>query len=124
MIKQAFFAIFILFITACSAHRVDIQQGNVLTKETMDKIKVGMNQRQIRALAGTPLVTDPFRKNRWDFVYSMKQGETQELQYSYVSLIFTDDKVSEIKIHKEPIAEKDLKTPGLGLRSGLFNSEP
>ena len=111
--------IFILTGTliGCSAYKVDIQQGNVLTKETMSNLKLGMSERQVIALLGTPLVTDPFRENRWDFVYSMTEGNTNEQQYSYVSLLFIEKKLSEIKVHKEPIPEDELKKPGLGLET-------
>ncbi|MDH5327782.1 MAG: outer membrane protein assembly factor BamE [Gammaproteobacteria bacterium] len=121
MFKTVLSLLIVTIFSACTAHRVDVQQGNVLTKETMDKVKIGMSERQIKALLGTPLITDPFRKNRWDFVYRMKHGETQEVQYSYVTLFFSDAKLSEIKVHQEPLAEKDLKTPGLGTRS-LFSN--
>ena len=104
-------------MVSCAAYKVDVQQGNVLTKETMENLKVGMSNRQVAALLGTPLVQDPFRNNRWDFVYSMTKGNTNEQQYSYVSLFFLDKKLSEIKVHKEPVAEDELITPGLGLET-------
>lgn len=101
---------------SCTIHRMDIQQGNVLTQETLDKLVVGMEMRKVRGLAGTPLVADPFRSDRWDYVYSFKHGITKETQYSYVTLIFEKDILVDIKIHAEPLKREDINTLNRQLR--------
>ena len=55
-------------------HKLDIQQGNVVTQEMVDKLKPGMTRAQVRFVLGTPLVTDTFHRNRWDYFYSFKVG--------------------------------------------------
>ncbi|HEY5602950.1 MAG TPA: outer membrane protein assembly factor BamE [Gammaproteobacteria bacterium] len=101
---------------SCTIHRMDIQQGNVLTQETLDKLVVGMEMRKVRGLAGTPLVADPFRSDRWDYVYSFKHGITKETQYSYVTLMFEKDILVDIKIHAEPLKREDINTLNRQLR--------
>lgn len=64
----------ILPLSGCSVYKVDVQQGNVLEQEQLEKLKVGMKKNQVIFLLGTPLLTDPFHKNRWDYVYAFKPG--------------------------------------------------
>ena len=60
-----------LFLSACflAPHRVDIEQGNVVDKEMVSKLKLEMTREQVLFAMGTPLVIDPFHPNRWDYVY-------------------------------------------------------
>jgi len=50
-------------------YRMEIQQGNYVSQEAVAQLRRGMTREQVRFLLGTPLVTDPFRANRWDYVY-------------------------------------------------------
>src|SRR5882757_9427089 len=47
-------------------YRVPIQQGNLLETKDIDQVAVGMTQAQVRYVLGTPMVVDPFSKDRWD----------------------------------------------------------
>jgi len=77
-------------------HRIDIQQGNAVTQAMLDKLKPGMTPSQVRFIMGTPLIVDPFRVNRWDYVYRLEQGgklrETRR-----VTLIFEDDRLKALE---------------------------
>ena len=55
-------------------HRIDIQQGNVVTQEMVDKLKPGMTRQQVRFVMGTPPIVDPFHKDRWDYVYYLNKA--------------------------------------------------
>ena len=57
-----------------STHRIDIQQGNVVTQEMIDKLKPGMTRQQVRFVMGTPPIADPFHKDRWDYVYYLNKA--------------------------------------------------
>jgi len=73
-------------------HRIDIQQGNYLTQETAAKVKVGMTRNEVRQALGTPLLTDVFHANRWDYYFSnAKSGRTGETKR--FTVLFKDDKV-------------------------------
>lgn len=75
-----------LFITLCLAlalggcsnfltvYKIDINQGNVVTKEMVDKLKPGMSPSQVRFVLGTPLVTDTLNPKRWDYAYDYRPG--------------------------------------------------
>ena len=54
-------------------YRINIQQGNFLDQAAVDQVKPGMTRSQIRYLLGTPMVADPFAKDRWDYIYYLKR---------------------------------------------------
>ena len=55
-------------------YRLDVRQGNVLTQEMVAQLKPGLTREQVRFILGTPLLTDPFHANRWDYVYRLQSG--------------------------------------------------
>jgi outer membrane protein assembly factor BamE len=75
-----------------------------------------MEMRKVRGLAGTPLINDPFRTDRWDYVYTFKHGITRETQYSYVSLYFENEILVEVKVHAEPLKREDINSLNRQLR--------
>ncbi len=52
------------------AHRITIQQGNLLSERQLNEIKVGMDQNAVRTLLGAPVTGTPFREGRWDYLYT------------------------------------------------------
>lgn len=115
-IKTIYTVLFLATLLPACAHKIDIQQGNVITKEMLDNLKVGMNVRQVMSVLGSPLVVDPFHDDRWDYVYSMKLGNRNVSQYSHVTLIFKDKVLNEINVEADPIPEKELIAPELVTR--------
>ena len=55
-------------------HKIEINQGNLITPEMRRKLKPGMSRSQVRALLGTPLIADAFHANRWDYAYRLEQN--------------------------------------------------
>lgn len=55
-------------------YKMDVQQGNVVTPKMMMQLRPGMTKAQVRFVMGTPLITDSFHVNRWDYVYRMQKG--------------------------------------------------
>ncbi|NOX43151.1 MAG: outer membrane protein assembly factor BamE [Gammaproteobacteria bacterium] len=80
-------------LSACSIHQLDIQQGNVITNDMTDKLKIGMDKGQVRFIMGTPLINDPFHKNRWDYVFSL-DAENGKKESTHITVFFVDNKVS------------------------------
>src|SRR5688500_17007961 len=79
-------------------HRIDIQQGNFLDSEDIDRVAVGMTRVQVRALLGTPMVADPFVSSRWDYIYYLKRGRWSEAQQRHFIVFFDPtDKVERIE---------------------------
>ena len=66
-------------------HKIDIQQGNRVKQEDLDKLKVGMTRDQVKFVLGTPLLQDAFHRDRWDYLYYLKTGD-EKVRQSRVSL--------------------------------------
>ena len=91
-----------LALSAGCAYRMDIQQGNLLDAEQVDRVEVGMTRSQVRFLLGTPMVTDPFDDNRWDYVYSLQRGHSRSVQRRHLVVWFEGDQVVRIE-EPEPL---------------------
>ncbi len=87
-------------------HRIDVQQGNVVTQEQVDQLRPGMTRQQVRYLLGTPLIQDTFHPERWDYVYYFKPGRG-EPQETKITLVFRDERLHEIRgdLRPRPDAE-------------------
>jgi outer membrane protein assembly factor BamE len=61
-------------------YKVEVVQGNFVSKEQVEAMKPGMSRQQVRDILGTPLLTSVFHADRWDYVFTLKrQGvQTQE----------------------------------------------
>lgn len=82
-------------LSACSGgvpgvYRVPIQQGNVITVEMLQELKLGMDKRKVKFILGTPLVADAFHLDRWDYYYSYQPGYGDRVQ-QLASLYFEKD---------------------------------
>ncbi len=73
-------------------YRIEIVQGNVVTQEVMAQIQPGLGRTQVREILGTPLLTDMFHENRWDYVFTIaRQGVPP--QQRRVTVFFKDNLV-------------------------------
>jgi len=86
-------------VSACSefpgVYKIDIPQGNVVTQEMVDQLRPGMSPSQVRYVMGTPLISDTFSPDRWDYLYSMKEGGDPRTQ-ERISLYFENDRLVRI----------------------------
>lgn len=75
-------------------YRINIVQGNFVSKEAYDQLKPGMTRDQVRQLLGTPLLTDMFHANRWDYVFYFKRGNASVVQERHLIVYFDADALS------------------------------
>ena len=65
------FLLLVLLVTGCNVvYKQNIQQGNVLDREDLDRLETGMSKRQVMVLLGSPAVQSPFHADRWDYINS------------------------------------------------------
>jgi len=93
--------LFSLALASGCVYRATIAQGNLIKQEDLEQLEVGMTINQVRFLLGTPMIDDPFSRNRWDYVYYLKKGRQQAVRKRWVSVYFEDEKVSEIRSELE-----------------------
>lgn len=96
-----FLTFFCLALASGCVYRANISQGNLVKQEDLEQATVGMTKSQIRYLIGTPMITDPFTRDRWDYVYYVTIGRNSAVQKRWVSIYFVDEKVSDIRTDLE-----------------------
>lgn len=75
-------------------YRITVVQGNFVSKEAAAQMQVGMSRAQVRQLLGTPLLTDMFHADRWDYVFYFKRGSTNVVQQRDFVVMFAGDRVA------------------------------
>lgn len=78
-----------------SPYRIDVRQGNYVDQNMVAKLRPGMTREQVRFALGTPLVTDMFHADRWDYVYRLQLGKG-EVQLRRLVVFFVDDKLARV----------------------------
>ena len=95
-------ALAITCISACTAvgfpgvYRIDVEQGNIVTQEIADQLQPGMSRRQVRFILGTPLVEDSFNRDRWDYIYTRRNG-LDVLAEERLTVFFEGDSLSAVE---------------------------
>jgi len=88
----------LLLLAGCSSvpslpYKIEIQQGNVITHEMMEKLKPGMTRAQVRFVLGSPMISDAFHGNRWDYVYRLEQ-DGRLIEQHRITVFFEDDRMT------------------------------
>ena len=104
---------FVLILTSCSIHKIDIQQGNVIEIDKVDQLTLGMTTKQVRFLLGNPAIHDPFHRDRWDYVYLFQSGRKgSPAEHQHLVLYFQDDKLA--RIEKRDLSPVATPAPAMG----------
>jgi outer membrane protein assembly factor BamE len=82
-------------VPGVTPYRMVIQQGNFISQEMVSQLKPGMSKEQVRFILGTPLVTDIFHADRWDYVFyrEMPNGKREQRN---LSVVFEKDKLARV----------------------------
>ena len=100
-----------------SPYKIDIVQGNFVSKEQADALKVGMNRLQVREILGTPLLASMFHTDRWDYVFTFKrQGALPQARK--VSVYFKGDILERFEADSLPTETEFVASLDSGRRSG------
>lgn len=89
-------------VTACGfigfpgVYKINVEQGNIIDQEKVDKLQIGMSRRQVRFILGTPLVEDSFNPDRWDYVHTIRNGKNSILDQR-LTVFFDGDKLARIE---------------------------
>jgi outer membrane protein assembly factor BamE len=104
MIIRFIFALLIATTTATGCkliYKQNIQQGNAIEQDDLDELYIGMNQRQVLFVLGTPSVKDPFHQDRWDYVQTFSRRGNPMVKRT-VTLRFENAALSEIVGQNDP----------------------
>ncbi len=82
-------------------HKIDIQQGNVVTQDMIAQLQLGMDKKKVNFVMGSPIIQDTFHGNRWDYLYVNQIGGKQAKRRR-ITLFFEDDKLARIEGDVKP----------------------
>ncbi|WP_316151465.1 outer membrane protein assembly factor BamE [Cupriavidus sp. BIC8F] len=108
---------------AITPYRINIVQGNFVSREAVSQLREGMTRDQVKFLLGTPLLNDVFHADRWDYVFSFRRGSTPVVQQRRYTVYFEGDRLvkfsgDELPSEYELIAEID------GMKKALKDQTP
>lgn len=75
---------------------MDIEQGNILTQEEVDRVHPGMTKAQVKAIMGSPVLDNIFTTNREEYVYTYKPAYG-DLVEKRIGLIFQNGRLQHIE---------------------------
>ena len=78
------------FLGFITPYRIEVVQGNVVTRELAARVKPGMTRQQVRDLLGSPMLTDPFHGDRWDYVFTIRRQGVEAQRRSVVAYFAGD----------------------------------
>ena len=92
-----------LLVAACdlapklTPYRIEIQQGNYVTQEMVAQLSPGLTRDQVRFVLGTPLVSDIFHEERWDYVFRRQRADSREVEYRRMAVFFEEGRLKRIE---------------------------
>jgi outer membrane protein assembly factor BamE len=146
MIRRYFPLLCCLLLAACArpelpdltrvpfAHRIDVQQGNVVTQDMIAQLKPGMDKKKVNFIMGSPVIQDTFHADRWDYVYTFQAGRKKPVK-RLVTLYFEKEKLvrvgGNVKAADGPIdidtrQDQSVEVPGkkTGVLAKIANTLP
>jgi len=123
MIMRTMLILLSMLLSSCggatgplSLYKMDIRQGNFVTAEMREKLKLGMSRQQVRYVLGTPMISDPFHANRWDYVYLLEH-RGKLIEEKRLTLYFDGDNLAGIDdgskpAEAAPAIKPDASVPG------------
>jgi outer membrane protein assembly factor BamE len=88
-------------------YKLDINQGNYITQDMVDKLKVGMTTSQVQSVLGTPMLADPFHADRWDYIYRYTRQD-KLIESREFRVFFADQKLARWEGDEAPKSAVEL----------------
>jgi len=91
-------------------YRPTIQQGNVVSQEQVNELVPGMTKRQVKFILGTPMLSDVFHVDRWDYAYTLGEG-SRPTDMQRVTVFFENDRLVRITGDLRPQPPEEREEP-------------
>jgi outer membrane protein assembly factor BamE len=122
------------FLGFITPYRIDIVQGNAVTKEQVAAIRPGMSREQVQNILGTPMLADPFHAERWDYPFSLRRPGTAVQRRTVVAyfnkagtlerLVAPDDLPEEAQFVAAIVPKRKIDPPVLELTDAQRQALP
>lgn len=88
-----------LLITLATAgcgilYKQPIYQGNLIEKEAVEQLEVGMDKQHVLVLLGSPSISDPFHHQRWDYTATQRTNRRGHTEVRNMTLWFENDRLA------------------------------
>ena len=102
-------------------YRIEVPQGNYVDQSMLGQVRTGMSRDQVRFALGTPLLVDPFRPDRWDYVFRF-QHPNGSADLRRATVFFAEGKVAKVEADALPQSDdsSDPALPGYRRKQGRF----
>ena len=102
---------------ALTPYKVEVVQGNFVSREQVELLKPGMGRQQVRELLGSPLLTSVFHADRWDYVFTLRR-QGVEPQSRRLTVFFKGDVLDRVEGDPMPSESEFVATLGNKQRTG------
>ncbi|MBU1360583.1 MAG: outer membrane protein assembly factor BamE [Gammaproteobacteria bacterium] len=92
-------------LSAITPYKVEVVQGNFVSKEQVDALKPGMSRQQVREILGTSLLSDVFHNDRWDYVFTIRR-QGVEPQKRRLTVFFKGERLDRFEGDPMPSEEE------------------
>jgi outer membrane protein assembly factor BamE len=103
--------------TFISPYKMDIVQGNFVSREQAALLKPGMAKIQVRELLGTPLLTSVFHGDRWDYPFTFRR-QGLEPQARRVTVFFKGEVLDRVEADNLPSEAEFVNSLDSGRSTG------
>lgn len=104
-------------LVAVTPYKVEVVQGNFVSKEQVDLLKPGLSRQQVREILGTSLLTDVFHADRWDYVFTIRR-QGVEPQQRRLTLFFNGELLDRFQGDAMPSEQDFVATLDTRRRTG------
>jgi outer membrane protein assembly factor BamE len=104
-------------LSAITPYKVEVVQGNFVSKEQVAALKPGMSRQQVREILGTSLLSDVFHANRWDYVFTIRR-QGVDPQERHLTVFFNGELMDRFEGDEMPSEEDFVATLDTRKKSG------
>jgi outer membrane protein assembly factor BamE len=90
-------------------YKVDVIQGNFVSREQVEQLQAGMTRDQVKGVLGTPLLTSLFHADRWDYVFTLKRQGVEPRSFKY-TVFFKGDQLERFSGDSMPSEAEFIST--------------
>jgi outer membrane protein assembly factor BamE len=104
-------------LNTITPYKVEVVQGNFVSKQQVEALKPGMTRQQVREILGTSLLSDVFHANRWDYVFTIRR-QGVEPQQRRLTVFFNGELLDRFEGDPMPSEEEFVAALDTRARSG------
>lgn len=90
-------------------YKIDVIQGNFVSREQVEQLQTGMTRDQVKAVLGTPLLSSLFHADRWDYVFTLKRQGVEPQSFKY-TVFFKGDQLERFSGDSMPSEAEFIST--------------